>query len=54
MFNLDDWPDTPRRVIFMGRILKLGGFRSQPKSFVTVVDSSGWNRRDVPFAPTGP
>jgi hypothetical protein len=34
MFNLDDWPDTPPRVIFNGRVLNLGGFCSQSKSFV--------------------
>jgi hypothetical protein len=47
MFNLADWDLTPRRAVLDGRTVKLGGFRTQDRNTITVVDPSGGQRITV-------
>ena len=55
MYNLTDWPNTPRRSTVGGRTIRLGGFRYQPHGLLTVIDGSGRGRRYVhTMAPSRP
>jgi Family of unknown function (DUF5994) len=47
MFNLADWDVTPRRAVLDGRTVKFGGFRTQDRNTITVVDPSGRQRITV-------
>lgn len=51
MYNLAEWPDTPRRVSIDGRTVRLGGFRYQPHNLLTVIDGSGCGRLSLRAVP---
>jgi hypothetical protein len=41
MYCLEDWPPTTRRVYVGGRLVRLGGYHTQPAGTLLVVDSAG-------------
>ena len=43
-YNLTVWEPAPRRLAVNGRVVRLGGFRSQPADTVTVIGRDGQQR----------
>jgi hypothetical protein len=47
-YNMTAWhPVPPRRLIVSGRLVKLGGYRTQDPASISLVDSSGWKRVEL-------
>lgn len=46
-YSLGAWTAPPRRVFVDGAKVSLGGFRSQHRDMITLVDGTGWNRLDI-------
>ena len=47
MYNLMAWDLAPRKLIVSGRLVKLGGYRTQEAASISLVDGGGWKRIDV-------
>jgi hypothetical protein len=43
-YSLAGWSPAPRRMTISGRLVKLGGYRTQGNASVALVDQSGWKR----------
>jgi len=53
-FALNNWDaPTPSQITVLGRIVKLGGFRSLDPAELNLVDSSGWKRMTLVVVPPG-
>ena len=51
-YNLTAWhPAPPRTLTVSGRLVKLGGYRTQHPASISLVDSSGWKRLDLMVIP---
>lgn len=50
-YALTAWNGPPLRTAVRGRVIKLGGFRSQDPAEVALVDSSGWRRVTIAVIP---
>jgi hypothetical protein len=46
-YNLARWDPAPRSVAVSGRLVKLGGYRTQNPALISLVDMSGWKRVDL-------
>lgn len=51
MYNLTAWDHAPRKLIVSGRLVKLGGFRTQDAASISLVDTGGWKRIDLVVIP---
>jgi hypothetical protein len=47
IYSLTAWNRPPRKLMVGGRLVRLGGFRSQDEGLLSLTDSSGWNRIDL-------
>ncbi|HEU5475476.1 MAG TPA: DUF5994 family protein [Actinophytocola sp.] len=52
-YNLTIWEPAPRRLALDGRVVRLGGFRSQPADTVTVIGRGGQQRLTLLVIPPG-
>jgi hypothetical protein len=43
VYNLTAWNPPAHRIVVEGRLVKLGGFRTQSSASITLVDTSNWN-----------
>jgi hypothetical protein len=46
-YNLAAWDPAPRSLTVSGRLVKLGGYRTQDTASITLIDTSGWKRIDL-------
>jgi hypothetical protein len=51
MYNRTAWDLAPRTLIVSGRLVKLGGYRTQDAASISLVDTGGWNRIDLVVLP---
>jgi hypothetical protein len=50
-YNLDAWDPAPRRLAVAGRLVRLGGFRTQNAAEIDLVDSAGSMRTVLVVVP---
>jgi hypothetical protein len=50
-YNLDAWDPAPRRLTVAGRVVRLGGFRTQNAAEIDLVDSAGSERTALVVIP---